>query len=147
MPAGQSSQPPERLVVVDRSGECAVLSLYSVSKRTPHLDLRRQLARLLLILPSAWPRCACFVLVRTLDRNLQLPSLVYTPSGNIYCWFFEATARHPTTLCRLRTTHLVRCWEVGVFTRKTEIVTQPSVLHTKGISRNKRRHYFTELGC
>ncbi|CAN0174801.1 unnamed protein product [Ectocarpus sp. 12 AP-2014] len=31
MPAGQSSQPPERLVVVDRSGECAVLSLYSVS--------------------------------------------------------------------------------------------------------------------
>ncbi|CAM9230402.1 unnamed protein product, partial [Ectocarpus sp. 8 AP-2014] len=31
MPAGQSSQPPERLVVVDRSGECAVLSLYSIS--------------------------------------------------------------------------------------------------------------------
>ncbi|CAM9538931.1 unnamed protein product [Ectocarpus fasciculatus] len=32
MPAGQSSQPPERLVVVDRSGECAVLSLYSISR-------------------------------------------------------------------------------------------------------------------
>lgn len=34
MPAGQSAQPPERLVVVDRGGEAAVLSLYSVSATT-----------------------------------------------------------------------------------------------------------------
>eukprot|EP00752_Nemacystus_decipiens_P004803 g4371.t1 len=32
MPAGQTGQPPERFVVVDRGGEAAVLSLYSISK-------------------------------------------------------------------------------------------------------------------
>lgn len=34
MPAGQTAQPPERFVVVDRGGEAAVLSLYSVNEAT-----------------------------------------------------------------------------------------------------------------